>query len=70
MSLKMPIMLSDGMKLRIRRGERVVLVDSLPWGMFDEAAERQSEENHGQSLQRIANRGGFDATEAIWAAES
>jgi hypothetical protein len=61
----MPIMLSDEMKLRIRRGERFVHVCNVPWELFGEPCDRISEENHGQSLDKIASRGGFDAPEAI-----
>lgn len=66
MSKAMPIQIGSDLDLRVRRGERVVHVRSIPWKMIaDEAGERQSQTNHGQTLDRIRERMGFDATEAI-----
>ena len=61
----MPIMLTSGLRLRITRGERPVIVKSVPQTMFVDAHERQCESNHHQTLDRIRQRGGFDAGEAV-----
>lgn len=62
----MPIQVGDKLDLAERRGERLVLVRSIPWEMIgDEACERQSQKNHGQTLDCIRERGGFGAEEAI-----
>jgi hypothetical protein len=42
-----------------------VRVDSLPWGMFCEVAARQTQANHGQTLDRLSERGGLTAPEAV-----
>jgi hypothetical protein len=66
MEKRMPIQVSGNLDLRERRGERICIVRSIPWQMIaDEASERQSQRNHGQSLDHIADRGGFSACEAI-----
>jgi hypothetical protein len=63
---RMPIQVGAELDLRTRRGERVCVVRSIPWEMIcDEAAERQSEKNHNQSVAGIAKRGGYSACEAI-----
>lgn len=63
---KMPIQCGPKLDLRRRRGEKVVVVSQLPFAMFEgEAYERQSQRNHGQSVARIAERGGYGAMEAI-----
>lgn len=61
----MPIMLSSAFRQRIDRGERLVRVRSMPVTIFVDAHERQSDRNHGQTLARIRERGGFDATEMV-----
>lgn len=62
----MPIQAGDKIDLAERRGERPVLVRSIPWEMIgDEACERQCQENHGQSLECIRDRCGFGANEVI-----
>lgn len=63
---KMPIQCTSALDLRKRRGERVVVVQRLPIAMFrHEAVERQSQRNHDQSVDRIAQRGGYGANEAL-----
>ena len=63
---KMPIQAGSELSLRGRRGESVVIVKRLPFAMFEgEAYERQSERNHGQTVARIAERGGYSACEAL-----
>lgn len=64
---KMPIQVGGELDLARRRNERgVVIVSSIPWPMIsDEASERQSQKNHGQTVERIAERGGYSACEAI-----
>jgi hypothetical protein len=61
----MPIMLSCAMTRRLERGEQLVRVRSVPKAMFCEVSERWSEQNHRQTLDRIRQRGGFDAVEVI-----
>ncbi|MBM3927618.1 MAG: hypothetical protein FJ335_04045 [Sphingomonadales bacterium] len=61
----MPIMLTSAFRQRITRGERLVHVRSVPLTVFVDVHERQSDANHGQSLARIRERGGFDATEMV-----
>lgn len=61
----MPIMTGGDLDLRRRRGERLVIVKSVPLAMFDGMSERQSERNHQQTLARIRERGGFDAGEVV-----
>lgn len=63
---EMPIQVYSELALAERRGERLVLVRSIPWAMIaDDACERQSQRNHSQSLERIAERRGFGASEAV-----
>jgi hypothetical protein len=61
----MPIQLGGAIALRLARGERIVIVASLPQAMFDEAAERQCQRNHDQALEVIRRRCGFSADEAL-----
>lgn len=62
----MPIQVGSKLDLRRRRGERVCIVERIPWEMIsDERCEQQSQANHGQSISRIAERGGYSAGEAI-----
>jgi hypothetical protein len=61
---EMPIQLGSELDLRIRRGERVVNVRSIPWAMIADC-EEQSQKNHDQSLDQIKRRAGFSACEAI-----
>lgn len=61
----MPIQLGSDLSLRQRRGERPVIVKELPLSMFVDAHEAQCEKNHYQTLERIRERGGFGASEAI-----
>lgn len=63
---KMPIQCGHVLDLRKRRGEKVVVIARLPFAMFEGSAyEAQSQRNHGQSVARIAERGGYGAQEAI-----
>lgn len=63
---KMPIQCSGPLDLRKRRGERVVVVQRLPFALFEgEAYERQSDRNHSQTVERIRERGGYSACEAL-----
>lgn len=61
----MPIQLGADLSLRVRRGERVVVVQKVPLDMFDGMSERQCQRNHGQTLAGIRSRAGFDACEAL-----
>lgn len=62
----MPIQIGSQLDLRVRRGERLVIVRRIPWELIaGESCERQSQTNHQQSLERIADRGGFSACEAL-----
>jgi hypothetical protein len=60
----MRIMVTPEFASRLKRGERLVNVHEIPWAMIMDC-ERQSQENHGQSLDKISSRGGFDASEAV-----
>lgn len=61
----MPIMLTDNLRRRVDRGERLVIVKSMPQTVFMDAHERQSDTNHRQTLECIRGRGGFDAVEML-----
>lgn len=62
----MPIQVGGELDLAERRGERLVLVRSIPWEMVTgEAIERQSQKNHSQSVEKIAERFGYSACEAV-----
>lgn len=63
----MPIQVGDKLDLRERRKERgLCIVRRVPWELFQgEAIERQSQQNHYQSVARIAERGGYSACEAL-----
>ncbi len=62
----MPIQVDGELALTERRGERIVLVKSIPWEMIsDEHCEKQSQRNHSQTVDRIRQRGGYGAAEAI-----
>lgn len=62
----MPIQVSGELIIAERRGQRPVIVRSMPWAMFaDEACERQCQRNHGQSLETIRDRAGFGPAEAV-----
>lgn len=50
---KFPIMGNDNIK-------------SVPWAVA-EFGRKQAEKNHGQSLERLAERGGLDVLEMAWA---
>jgi hypothetical protein len=53
-------------ELRARRGEDVLVLQSLPMALFaGDAIERQSQRNHRQSVAMIAQRGGYSACEAL-----
>ncbi len=66
MDKKMPIQVNGELALAERRGERVVLVRSIPWAMIaDDAGERQAQRNHSQTLDHLRDRGGLGACEAI-----
>lgn len=45
-----------------------MLMDSVPWD-FIAPHEAQAQRNHGQSLKRLAERGGLSACEALAVAE-
>lgn len=38
---------------------------SIPWAMLDTLHEKQAQKNHGQSLERLAERGGLGPNEMI-----
>lgn len=61
----MRIQTTTELALRERRGERLVLVKSLPLTIFVDVHERQCQRNHQQTLERIRERGGFSAGEAV-----
>lgn len=61
----MPIQVNADLELRTRRGERLVLVRRLPVTMFVDAHEGQCQRNHSQTLERIRERHGFGAIEAV-----
>lgn len=62
----MPIRPSLAYALEIRRGRRLVVVDSLPQILFADANERQCQKNHsGQTLERLRERHGLSAREAL-----
>lgn len=41
------------------------VIRSIPWQMI-KPHEQQAQRNHGQTLHRLAQRGGLDPTEAVW----
>ena len=62
----MRIMLSSAMGEQVRKDPRTVVVRTVPWELFDEQSARaRCESNHDQTIERISERGGFDATEAV-----
>lgn len=62
----MPIQVGSQLALRDRPGDNVVIVRSIPLDLFVDAHERQCQRSHGgQSLERIRERGGFGAMEAV-----
>lgn len=61
----MRVMISAELDRRVKRGERIAIVRSVPRTIFVSAHERQSDRNHGQTLEDIRKRGGFSATEMI-----
>lgn len=62
----MPIQVGHELAHRRMMGERVIIVERLPWELFEgESIEAQSQKNHGQSVARIAERGGYGACEAL-----
>lgn len=62
----MRIMLSDTMRQRVLDAPRTVIVERVPWELFEEQSARATcERNHDQTIERIAERGGFDAREAL-----
>lgn len=65
LTANMPIMITSELRLRIARGARPVIVKTVPQTMFVDAHERQCDSNHRQTLDRIRQRGGFDAGEAV-----
>lgn len=48
----------------VRRGGAIALVVQAPWSLFA-PHERQAQTNHGQTLARLAERGGLSAAEAV-----
>lgn len=49
----------------VRNGSRKVRFDfSIPWSLIEPHA-AQAQKNHQQTLERLAERGGLDATEAL-----
>ena len=61
----MRIMVGQEIERRLTRGERVVVVRSVPQSMFVAAHEQWSDNNHGQTLAGIRSRGGFDPLEML-----
>jgi hypothetical protein len=61
----MRIQATPELRLRERRGERLVLVESVPMTLFVGAHEAQCQRNHQQTLERIRERGGFSAGEVV-----
>ncbi|MCJ2143667.1 hypothetical protein [Methylobacterium sp. E-066] len=62
----MRIMLSTAMQDQVRKAPRTVVVDRVPWELFNEQSARaRCQSNHDQTIERISERGGFDATEAV-----
>ncbi|MDE3749449.1 hypothetical protein [Methylobacterium radiotolerans] len=62
----MRIMLSEPMRKILREKPRSVIVDRVPWELFETQHSRaQCESNHGQTIEQISSRGGFDAGEAV-----
>ncbi|MGU9981533.1 hypothetical protein ACJ4V0_15970 [Phreatobacter sp. HK31-P] len=64
---RMPIMLgwrAEQIISEVRSAGVSVVVVSVPWHIM-EPHERQARENHGQSLARLAERGGLSACEAL-----
>jgi hypothetical protein len=63
-----PIMLPTnreaGLALELRRENVTCIIVSLPWEMIA-PHEAQAVTNHGQSLERLAQRGGLSASEAL-----
>lgn len=62
---KMPIAVSADLRRLLQRRFPVVVVEELPWLMFDEAAERTCRQNHGQTLEEVRERCGLSASEAV-----
>jgi hypothetical protein len=63
----MPIMLGHRAEERINEAKGAgcaVVVVQIPWPMI-EAHEVQAKTNHGQTLARLADRGGLSACEAL-----
>jgi len=61
----MRIMNTSALDFKIRAGKvRTTIVKDVPWAML-EACERRAQRNHGQSLERLAERGGLDAGETL-----
>ncbi|MGU3417695.1 hypothetical protein [Methylobacterium sp. D54C] len=62
----MRIMLSEALRKVLREKPRTVIVENVPWELFDvQSARARCEDNHGQTIEEISRRGGFDATEAV-----
>jgi hypothetical protein len=61
----MPIMVGNALNVAERNGQPVSVVRSIPWGVIAHA-EQQALRNHQQSLDRLRERGGIDAIEAIY----
>jgi len=61
----MPIQITSDLRQRIQRGGRLVQVRQLPVRMFLTIDEERCQTNHSQTLDRIRQRGGFDAAEAV-----
>lgn len=59
---RFPVLNQQNCRLR----DRKIMPRSVPWA-FVEAFRRQAEENHGQTLERLAERGGL-APEEMWVA--
>jgi hypothetical protein len=62
----MRIMLSEALRKVLREKPRTVIVEDVPWELLDvQSARARCEGNHGQTIEEISRRGGFDATEAV-----
>jgi lambda repressor-like predicted transcriptional regulator len=64
MSRQFPIMPGTSAHADVRKVGGSLIVVAVPWGIV-EPHERQAEENHRQSLQTLASRGGLSPCEAL-----
>lgn len=66
LTANMPVMIPPQVQIeRIARGKPFVKVESIPRSMFTTNSEEYAQINHGQTLERLRERGGLDAKEAL-----